>query len=229
MLTTLQTYPTIPMKRFGTNLYEEPLYRIVWSDSRTDLIGGRWPDGACEYRESPRYAGLHAWVLEKWMSSVEYAGTPQEYHAAQWDADSGLLTCGPYPSRGEYVLCHVFVGQPSNRAVEKQIYGLKVSRDLTPGQRKQGIMDPLEKQERERNERFDQIFDQSMGPFSTADAVVGFGRAASPAGHRQGFKRAGDMPHQRTDQSAPLPTANNFFGQIRSNETIEKLTGDTHA
>ncbi len=44
MLTKLQTFPTIPMKRFGTNLFEEPIFRIVWSDSRTDLAGGKWPE-----------------------------------------------------------------------------------------------------------------------------------------------------------------------------------------
>lgn len=227
MIATLQTYPTIPTKRFGTNLYDEPLFRIVWSDSRTDLIGGKWPDGASEYRECPRYPGLHNWVLEVWKSPVEYAGTPAEYHATQWDAESGLLTCGPYPTRGEYVMVYTFPFEPTITMVETIITAIKLSRDLTPGQRKQSIMEPLEKQKKQQDQRFDDIFNQSMGPWATADAVVGFGRASGTT--RQGFKRSGDMPHPRTDQQSPLPTAPNFFGQIRSEDTIEKLTGEYDA
>lgn len=111
--------------------------------------------------------------------------------------------------------------------VETIITAIRLSRDLTAGARKQSIMDPLEKQEKERSNRFDDVFDQALGPWSTADAVVGFGRASGTT--RQGFKRSGDMPHPRTDQQSPLPTAPNFFGQIRSENTIEKLTGEHDA
>lgn len=229
MLTKLQTFPTIPMKRFGANLYDEPIFRIVWSDSRTDIAGGKWPDGTCEYREVPRYPGIHAWILEQWKSPQDYAGTPQQYNAAQWDAESGLLTCGPYPNRGEYIMCYTFPFPPNTGMVEKIVTAIKLSRDLTPAEKQQGIMEPLEKQKTERENRFDSVFDNALGPWASADAVVGFGRAGSTFGQRQGYKRSGDMPHQRTDQQAPLPTAPNYFGTITKHDTIDKLTGDTNA
>ena len=197
------------MKRFGTNLYEEPLYRIVFSDSRTDLIGGKWPDGRCEYREVQRYPDIHAWVLEKWLPPEQYAGRREEYERQQLDPSSGLFTCGPYPSRGEYELVEVFPSEPSTAMVERKVWALYQSRGLTPGQRKRSIMDPLEKQEEARAARFDAIWDDSMGPFQKADAVVSFG----PIGWRQGFKRGADMDVV-TGNSAPLPTRDNYFGTM---------------
>lgn len=223
---TLQLLPTVPMKRFGLNFYGEALYRVVFSDSRTDLLGGKWPDGACEYREVLRYPGIRAqWVLEKWCSGEEYAGQRADYERAQFDPESGLLTCGPYPYCGEYVHCYTFPCAPGDSMVYQVVCALTLSRDLTPGARKQGIMAPLEKQQKDRDNRFDSIWDNTMGGFQKADAVVSFG----PNQGRVGFKRGGDMPVERWDHAAPLPTRDNFFGTIQRKKTIAKLTGEQNA
>jgi hypothetical protein len=212
------------MKRFGENPFSESLYRVVFSDSRTDLLGGKWPDGDCAYREVPRYPGIRGqWILEKWCSPAEYAGTPEQYTREQWDAESGLLTCGPYPHRGEYAHCYTFPFMPGDGMICQVIGALKVSRDLTAAQHKQGIMEPLERQQKQQDQRFDDIFKEAMGPFSKADAVVSM---ASRPNDRAGWKRGGDMPVQRFDQSAPLPTRDNFFGTIQNKQTIAALTGE---
>jgi hypothetical protein len=220
---SIQVLPTVPMKRYGENPYAEALYRVVFSDSRTDLLGGKWPDGNCEYRESPRYPGIRGqWILEKWCSAEEYAGTREEYERTQFDADSGLLTCGPYPYRGEYVHCYTFPCAPGDGMIYQIVSALKISRDLTAGHRKQGIMEPLEKQQRARDARFSDIWDNSMGPWQKADAVVSFAPST-----RAGFKRGSDMPVERWSQASPLPTQDGFFGTIQRKETIQKLTGAT--
>lgn len=221
---SVSIFPGMSMERFGENIFAQPLYRIVFSDSRTDLLGGKWPDGNCEYREVPRYPAVRGqWIMEKWVSPEDYAGNREAYELEQFDAESGLLTCGPYPHRGEYTYCHTFVGTPSEMQVGWAVHNNKISRDLTPGQKKQGIMEPLEKQEREREQRFDTIWDEAMGPWAAADAVVSM---ASGPFDRAGFKRASDMPTPRTDQKSPLPTGDNFFGTIQRKETINRLTGE---
>jgi len=223
---SVSLFPGIPMGRFGENLFGEPLYRLVFSDSRTDLLGGKWPDGISNYREVPRYPGIKGqWIMEKWQSAEDYAGTRQQYELQQFDAESGLFTCGPYPYRGEYTYCHTFMGNPTEMQVGWAVHNNKTSRDLTPGARREGIMQPLEKQQREQDQRFSDIWDNAMGPWQKADAAVSFGPVAA---HRQGFKRGSDMP-VRFDQEAPLPTRDNFFGQIRKQETIDKLTGEQNA
>ena len=222
----VQILPTVPMKRYGVNPYAESLYRVVFSDSRTDLLGGRWPDGACEYREVQRYPGIRGqWILEKWCSAEQYAGSKESYELEQWDFDSHLLTCGPYPSRGEYAHCYTFA--PGDGMVNQIVTALERSRGVTAGERKRGILDPLEKQQRDLDQKFDDVFTEAMGPFQKADTVISMTPRNGANYHlRSGFKRASDMPVERFDQAAPLPTQDGFFGTIQRQETIQKLTGE---
>jgi hypothetical protein len=223
-LKIVSQFPGIPMERFGVNPLGAPLYRIVFSDSRTDLLGGKWPDGNCEYREVLRYPGIRGqWIMERWMSPEDYAGTREVYERSQFDPDSGLLTCGPYPRRGEYTYCHTFIGTPTEMQVGWAVHDNMASRGLTRGERKQGIMAPLEKQQKEQDARFDDVVGEALGPFAHADAVIPMSRAV--AGERSGWKRSGDMPVERFDQSSPLPTRDNFFGTL-GKRGVAKLTGE---
>lgn len=102
-VTSLRHWPT-PMQKYGKNPFGEPLYRIVFRDSRRHLVGGTWPDGATGYHWVPKYREVQApWILERWYASHEFTKMSQ----AQWDLTmvdpvSGWLILGPYPSRGEY-------------------------------------------------------------------------------------------------------------------------------
>ena len=224
----VQILPTVPMARYGKNPYGDSLYRVVFSDSRTDLLGGKWPDGACEYRESPRYPGIRGqWILEKWCSAEEYAGKPDAYAREQWDSESHLLTCGPYPTRGEYVHCYTFPYAPGDSMVYQVVCALRRSRDLTDADKKTGIMNPLLKQQAEQGQRFEDIYDNAMGPFAHSSTVVSMNQRNAAHYHvRSGFKRASDMPADRWSGSAPLPTRDNFFGTIQRQETVQNLTGE---
>jgi hypothetical protein len=230
-LRNLTLLPGTPMKRFGINPFDEPLYRVIFSDSRTDMVGGCWPDGVKEYREVPRYPDIHSWILEKWMSGMDYAGTKEAYEASQLDVASNLYTCGPYPSRGEYQICYVFPHQPGDGMIVQIITAIKLSRDVHPAHQKQAYADAYAQQARDKDNRMDAIVDDAMGAFSRASAVVS--AAQGPKGTRQGWKRSADMPLERWGQSAPLPTRDNYFGTIIDKAKINALTGesqnDSHA
>ncbi len=81
-----------------------PLYRIVFSASRRNLIGGEWPDGSNCYRWAPTYPHIQpdAWVLERWLSPEDFAQCSREY----WE--DNLMVLGPWPERGEYQHAHTF-------------------------------------------------------------------------------------------------------------------------
>jgi hypothetical protein len=209
------------MKRYGENPYGEAMFRVIWSDSRTDLIGGKWPDGVCEYREARRYPNIHGWVLEKWQTPEEYAGTREQYEASQKDPDSGLFTCGPYPQRGEYAYCFTFTAEPGEHTVSQIVWAIKVGRGITPQQQRDAIIGKIDAADEQRANRFDAIFDDSMGPFQNADTVVSM--SASTWG-RQGFKRASDMPIVHNMERSPLPTQDNWFGQ-GSKRLVSELGG----
>jgi hypothetical protein len=205
-----QLHPSIPMRRFGLNPYAEPLYRVVFSDSRLWTIGGKWPDGACEYREVPMYP-YHAWVLEKHMaaSQLEYCGSPERYYREQLDPESGLLTCGPYPLRGEYVHCHTFPVEPTIALVEAQIWGIHKSRELTPGERKNSIMDPLTGQNKDWENRFDSIWEEAMPAFRHSDFFL----SSVPTNniHAKREKRIRDADLKIGAKDIPLPKGDNYF------------------
>src|SRR6185369_11345620 len=72
----------IPMRRFGLNPYQEPLYRIVFAPSRRYLVCGEWPDGSNCAHWVIKHKNLgNLWIMEKWIPGERYAGCTKE----QWN------------------------------------------------------------------------------------------------------------------------------------------------
>ena len=116
------------LRKFGQNPYGENIYRLVWSESVFETIGGMWEERArpnegnsvvrkgkmlfdsnpvirktaCYKQVSkyPDYKGKEArWILEKWLPC---SFTPWMWEYKFTDPSSGLLISGPYPEHGEY-------------------------------------------------------------------------------------------------------------------------------
>lgn len=91
---------------WGSNPHGGPLYRIVWSESRTWMLGGCWGnDGQINYRHAPYYFGRKEWVLERWLPSIQWAGTKTNWEQSMIDGSLaqhgiGVYTMGPYPTEG---------------------------------------------------------------------------------------------------------------------------------
>src|SRR5258708_34792444 len=85
-------WTTEVLAKFGQNHYGENIYRVVWGESRMEMVGGLWLNRlhddesnrlvnrgrmvvdsnpvlsqSAEYRTVPRYPGKERWVLEKWL------------------------------------------------------------------------------------------------------------------------------------------------------------------
>lgn len=126
---TIRLYP-IPMSQFGLNPYGEPMYRIVFAESRYQMIGGEWLDGSIEYRFAPMYDYIkRPWILERWHSPREFC---QGMTEAQWDLKyrqpCGLLLQGPYPRRGEYFHVHTFTSAVEDASLEKLVAWIEEGR-----------------------------------------------------------------------------------------------------
>jgi hypothetical protein len=76
----------------------------VLAASRRNLVGGLWPDGKIGYEWVLTYENLPkgSWVLEKWLSPGEFAGSKEDWDLLYRDPATGFLLLGPYPDRGEY-------------------------------------------------------------------------------------------------------------------------------
>lgn len=163
------THFPFPMSRFGLNPYNQPLWRIVFADSVKRLVGGRWPDGAEEYRMTKVYTGPHAkgrWVLESWISAEEHTGcTPQEYPLKFQSPNCAItIQSEPYPHEGTYVERHIFtLGEPTG--IEALIAKWQHERGVGFAERRrlrQELIDYDAKKTKERN--IDMLVDAQPNP-----------------------------------------------------------------
>jgi hypothetical protein len=159
----LQHLPIGSIKPFGTNMYDEAIWRVVWSDSRYALSGGKHhvyegrpskdnvvnalgkdPNQVREeigYKWVPLYPGIHAWVLEQWRSPFGFTGMSPEAWAWQTkDPETGLLELGPYPSRGDYAHSYTFPAVPGWSAVAMMIQMIEAGRNYSFAENKQAIL-----------------------------------------------------------------------------------------
>jgi hypothetical protein len=86
----------------GLNVHGQPQFRLVWGQSSTKNIWGQMDGGSCGKHEVLRYGGVAAWHLEEWKPPA-YFGSPEDWYAKSWDANTGLHTQGDYPFRGDYI------------------------------------------------------------------------------------------------------------------------------
>jgi hypothetical protein len=221
---TPQLLPTIRMERYGLNPFNRPMYRVVWSDSRTYLLGGNWGGGSFEMREDALYEGIHAWILEKWQSALDFAGTREQWDAKERDATTPSL--GPYPSEGEYVFAYAFPFEPNHTMISGWIRANAATMRLSPAERKKGIMDPLLARQKRADQRVDDVFDNAQPAFRYADAMVSMA-SSGQAIHRTPSKRIKDVQFRLGAEDLGLPmTDNAFFTGDGGRDSVRNAIGD---
>jgi len=93
------------LSKFGLNPFGENMWRVVYAPSRRSMV--RQSAKRHIWMRTYPQAGV-AWVLEKWKSAWEFAGS-----RATWES-SGIGVLGEYPSRGEYEHSHTFYPGPAS-------------------------------------------------------------------------------------------------------------------
>lgn len=90
---------------FGLNRFGGPNFKFGWCQTTRIRIGNIWRDGYgapdARYKEAYQSHGMACWTILQWKGPEEY-GRPDTYYATQFDAESGLFTCGEYPWEGRY-------------------------------------------------------------------------------------------------------------------------------
>jgi hypothetical protein len=120
------------MTRFGKTPHGKNLYRVVFAPSVKMLVGGKWKDGAAEYRTRPAYRHLgNEWILERWLSPEEFTGmTREQYELRYRDPLTGLFSIGPYPEKGAYMICMDAALKPEAiESIEQIIAGIEYGRN----------------------------------------------------------------------------------------------------
>jgi hypothetical protein len=179
----------------GVNPYDEPNFRLVWSQSSETLTrcGGIWdnPDlpgvqHYLGYRDVLLEQFTPCWLLQQWyapdakdIAGNELFGTPRAYYIAGYDIGTGLQTLGEYPHGGRYLTVFPLV-TPTGEAVPLSQYIVNMlvhvivtAKEITVEQKKAVI---AEEKERQRAMEVSQIED------SLKNAHPEFGEIRSAAG-----------------------------------------------
>lgn len=185
----------VSLRSFGINPYGDNLWRVVWGPSRNYLVGGPWQDRhgvipndaelmakggkdssfvreLIEYRWIPKYP--ETWVLEKWLTPLQYAGTPEQWVATQSDTYAKLLTLGPYPARGEYEACYFFPKdiEPTLSTVTGVIDMLVYGANYSAAERREAIEAVEQGKKWDWKNKCEAIFDDSQGAFKNRPSNV---------------------------------------------------------
>jgi hypothetical protein len=151
------TVHEIDLSRFGKTPSGAPLFRVVWGPSRVEKL---WYRETQQLIEAKMYPQSEEWVLEKWMSGLDWAGTPENFATQQ----SKMTINMEYPADGEYGECMRF---PNNDAVsmapmcvEMLLYG---TTNVTEAERIAAIKLREEMKEKDADERASAMIRDALG------------------------------------------------------------------
>ena len=81
-------------ERFGVNRFGGPRFRLVWSETETHTVQGRWG-----YEQRLLCPNIPCWVILRWRAP-ECFGTPRLYELINRDPATHLCLLGEYPYEG---------------------------------------------------------------------------------------------------------------------------------
>jgi hypothetical protein len=111
-LTCPEDFQELITQAGGTNRYDEPNFKLAWSQSESVWRGGHWntdKGSYTGYREVPLVRGVPCWLLLQWADagmSIEMPHLKPEsdvgYYMANTDIQTGMCVLGQYPYYGSY-------------------------------------------------------------------------------------------------------------------------------
>lgn len=174
-------------KKFGSNIFGEPRYRVIWGWQRIAFCAGEFDvysdDGSTWLRtevgifQTPKYdylgiSKLERWMLEKWVPAEDY-GSPEDW-AEQTEEICGGYTLegiGPYPSRGEYELSIVLEEKDRYLGLTEEIVSyvcqtIERSREIHQAKRRQRLQEEQAKKEESYRNLAGDIWDDARVAFN---------------------------------------------------------------
>jgi len=192
----VQHLPIGSLKAYGTNPFGDATFRVIWSESRTYMVGANHVDydgdmanekmvkahggkdpnvrrQTSEYRWLPLYPAAKCWILEQWKSGIAFTGcTPAQYYERYLDPRSGLLTLGPYPDRGEYTECFRFPSEPPISAVVRVINAIRAGWNYSVEEHRKAIESEQEAKKKASADRAQDIFLDSQQAFKNRPSNI---------------------------------------------------------
>lgn len=93
---------------FGTNVFGDPLFKIVWGQTETYQVATLHG-----YEDKLLGQNMACWIILKWQPPEMY-GPPDLYYLHDLDPETGLALCGEYPERGRYEILQPLMAKTYN-------------------------------------------------------------------------------------------------------------------
>jgi hypothetical protein len=149
---------TVDLSKYGKNPAGNPIFRVVWGPSRVEKFFYRHTQ---QVIEAKTYPDCEMWVLEKWMSALDFAGTKEDFDRQQKKLEINM----EYPADGEYAECMRFPTNESvsmaTQAVEMLLYG---KANVTEKERIQALKLREELKEKDADERASAMIRDALDP-----------------------------------------------------------------
>ena len=148
----------VDLSAYGKTPSGAPLFRVVWAASRVEKLSYRITKQLFELKMYPQ---SEEWVLEKWMSALDYAGPKDSFEQQQMKSEINT----EYPADGEYAECMRF---PTNesvsmapRAIEMLLHG---KTNITEKERLQALKLREELKEKDLDNRTSAAISDALSP-----------------------------------------------------------------
>lgn len=154
------TFHPVDLTVHGTNPYGQPVYRVVWADSRKSKVMCR---GKIHFL--PRYhhgdeanAAGH-WVLEKWAPAETILKLTRDQYEGLIAAIPGAAA-EEYSEHGDYELSYVFADMVDEVFLHKQLamHEFRI-KHRTDGQVKTEVEEAEDQKEKQQEATIDALFD----------------------------------------------------------------------
>jgi hypothetical protein len=169
----------------GVNPYDEPNFRLVWSQGGDDYglyrAGGSWEvegqPSFTGYRDLLVGGGTPSWALLQWHPAIHY-GTPESYYVSNYDQQTGLQDLGEYPYSGRYQLLYnlrwserrgnkmYFEAMPLNTFLLNTVIPIITqARDISWEKTKAALMDQKDKEDKADVSMIEDVMHDNKVPF----------------------------------------------------------------
>lgn len=186
----------------GRNSYNEPNYRVVWSNTRLTTVGGKWDvylvDGietpvpygqptagvflrtVVGYQELPKYWSYpNRWIIEKWLPPEAYGGLQAWWLQTAEQIDGQFIaTEGPFPERGDYEFSSVIQTPEGDfvdlttAVVERAVKLVEAGHSFTRSQKRAALDRREEKKRKDELSQNEAIVADAMLPFHGANGQI---------------------------------------------------------
>jgi hypothetical protein len=152
------TVHAVDLSEFGKTLSGLPLYRVVWGPTRMEKV---WFRETRQIMTLEMYPHCELWVLEKWMSGLDWAGTAEAFERQQ---DKSPISM-EYPTLGEYAESMRFPNNESVSMVKKAVEMLEYNTtNITEAERILALKLREEMKEKDLEQKTSDCINDAMTP-----------------------------------------------------------------